>query len=231
MFILLVFNIFGLFGFFCFVVFFLLLGGFGFFGFFFIFTCFFAFDAVLGAEEKHSLQISSTLQPPEYLCSSCRTQEHLPITGTPDSHRPSSTQITQFTMSLHYYFLFYYFVTVLCYYFNILLFCYSISIFYFSYCYCWFNFIVGFLCHNFPKTRSRTSPEEAMMMIRGLKQICYEDRLRKLELSRQGREGSVRHYTFCQCLKGRQESWRGASDESMEGQDKKELFWTKKEED
>lgn len=28
------------------------------------------------------------------------------------------------------------------------------------------------------------------MMIRGLKQTCYEDRLRKLELSRQGREGS-----------------------------------------
>lgn len=41
----------------------------------------------------------------------------------------------------------------------------------------------------------------------------------------------VRHYTFCQYLKGPQESWRGNSDETMEGQDKKELFWTKKEED
>lgn len=34
------------------------------------------------------------------------------------------------------------------------------------------------------------NPEWGMMMIRGLKQICYEDRLRKLELSKQQREGS-----------------------------------------
>lgn len=98
--------------------------------------------------KKIACKYPPPLQPSENQCSSSRTLVHLPTIGTPGSHRPISTQVTQFMMSLRYYFLFYYFFIVVFYYFMVLLFQYfNILLFNFNilfllllllvYYYCW----------------------------------------------------------------------------------------------